>query len=352
MALRTHPLSLTSSDQTVLTVPEDQEATVNNLLVTGTGALTLKYYQAATDATYTIFAAKDVVDEIALDRSFNLASGDKLIGSDDGSNLTIFASAYYVGSSQGSAVLAYGPGPQTLVAGSMDAGYFGEVSAAEFYSGNRLALELGVTQGVLQSSDAGWLKFARSGKVIFVAKRSFMHSVSWDHLYARGLVYGTNDDGNAPRGEPVNQRTIVEHGGNRFVVRLMTGANADPFDDTDDLFYDEGMVDLNIGGGSEWNELMYRVCADTPTDDGTDGMRADRHGGPQIGDNWAEFTASELNISSGNGRDAWCQEQSASIASDRVIRGNTGVADFGRRTATDTHARRGWRPALELITDH
>src|SRR5690554_811579 len=141
MALRTHPLALTTSDQTVLTVPQGQEATCNNILVTGTGSLTLKFHEAATGTTHTVFDAKSITDEIALERSFNLASGDQLIASGDG--LSIFVSAYYVGSSQGSAVLAFGPGPQELASGDMNAGYFGEVSASEFYSGDRLALELG-----------------------------------------------------------------------------------------------------------------------------------------------------------------------------------------------------------------
>jgi len=349
MALRTHPLALTTSDQTVLTVPQGQEATCNNILVTGSGALTLKFFEAATGVTHTIFGGKSVTDEIALDRSFNLASGDQLIASDDGSGLSLFVSAYYVGSNTTSAVLAYGPGPQTLAAGDMTAGYFGEVSAAEFYSGDRLALELGVTEGTLQNSEAGWLKFARNGKVLFVAKQTFMYSVSWDHLYARGIVYGVDGDGPNPRGTPTNQRTIVEHGGNRFVARLLTGANADPFAESDPLFFTADMVDMDIGAGSEWNELMYRVHTDVPTSDGTDGMTADRHGGAQDGANWANFSNSDLNVGTGNGRATWCQEMSDTTSSHRAIRGSADVAYFLRYLAYRTSSHYGWRPALELI---
>lgn len=350
MSLRTHPLALTTSDQVVLTVPEGQEATCNNILCTGTGSLTLKFKEAATGTTHTVFAGKSVTDEIALERSFNLASGDQLIASGDG--LSIFVSAYYVGSNAGSAVLAYGPGPQTLQAGDMTAGYFGEVSAAEFYSGDRLALELGVTEGVLQNSNAGWLKFASKGKVLFIAKQSFMHSVSWEHLYSRGIVYGVDGDGKNPRGTPTNQYTTVEHAGNRFLVRLMAGAHADPFAESDPLFFTEDMVDMDVGGGSEWNTLMYRVHADVPTADGTDGMRADRHGGPQVGGNWATFTNSDLNVAVGNGRHTWCQEMSDTTAATRATRGNDGVAYFGRSYAYGTSSNLGWRPALELIPNH
>lgn len=350
MSLKTHALVLSGSDQTILTVPQGAEATVHSLLCTGSGALTLKYRNAASGTTFTVFSGKSVTDELGLEKPLNMSSGDSLIAS--GSGLSVFASTYYIGSGSGSDVLPYGPGPQELVAGDMNAGYFGEVPASELYSGDRLAFELAVTEGVLQNSDAGWLKFAHNGKVLFIAKQTLMHSVTWDHLYARGIVYGTDDDGKAPRGTPVNQRTVVEHGGNKFVVRLMTGAVSDPFPDSDPLFFTDDMYQMDIGGGSEWNDLMYRVCVDVPSDPSVDGMAADRHGGPQIGDNWASFPASSLNIGSGNGRNTWCQEQSDSSSTLRVRRGGGDVAYFGRNDAYYTASLPGWRPVLELIPSH
>ena len=347
MTLRTHALALTGIDQSVLTVPQGQEATCNSILCTGTGDLTLKFKEAATGTTHTVFSSKAVTDEIALERSFNLSSGDQLIASGDG--LSIFVSAYYVGASQGSAVLAFGPGPQELQGGDMQSGYFGEVSAGEFYSGNRLALELGVTEGTLQNSDAGWLKFASKGKVLFIPKQTFMYGVSWDHLYSRGIVYGTDDAGKAPRGTPTNQLTTVEHGGNRFIVRLATAASADPFPDSDSLFLTDEMVDMDIGAGSEWNTLIYRVCADVPTADGADGMRKAGHGGPQVGDNWAEFSGAELNITSGDGSYTWGQEQSEVTSTGRVVRGYHNVAHFVRDGANVVSSYLGWRPVLELV---
>ena len=257
----------------------------------------------------------------------------------------------YVSTSTG-AGLAFGPGPQELVAGNMTAGFFGQVSASELYSGERLSFELGVTEGTLQNSEAGWLKFARNGRILFVAMQTFMYGVSWDHLYSRGIVYGTDDAGKAPRGTPTNQLTTVEHGGNRFIVRLATVASADPYPDSDSLFDTDEMVDMDIGAGSEWNTLIYRVCADVPTADGADGMQKDRHGGPQVGDNWAEFSSAELNITSGNGRYTWGQEQSEVSSTDRALRGYIDVAYFGRNNADTVGSIRGWRPALELIPNN
>jgi hypothetical protein len=112
------------------------------------------------------------------------------------------------------------------------------------------------------------------------------------------------------------------------------------------------MVDIDVGGGSEWNDLIYRVHVDIPTSDGTDGMMADRHGGPQVGDNWAEFSGAELNITSGNGRYTWGQEQSEVHSTGRALRGYTDVAYFGRNNADAVGSIRGWRPALELIPNN
>lgn len=350
MALKTHAAALTGSDQTLFTVPQGTEATAHSILCTGNGSLTLKYFHAASNTTHTIFNGKAVTDEVALEKSFNLEAGDRFIAS--GNGLRIFVSVYYVGSNAGSAVLTYGPGPQELIAGDMNAGYFGVVSAAEFYSGTRLAFELGVTEGTLQNSNAGWLKFARHGKVLFVAKQSFMHTVSWDHLYARGIVYGTNDNGKSPRGTPTNQYTTVEHGGNRFVVRLMTGAGADPFDDSSELFFTDYMYQLDVGAGSEWNDLVYRVHSAVPGDPATDGMTADRHGGPQVGANWANLSNSDLNVGTGSGCLTWTQQTSAVASADRAHRGNLNLADFHRRTGSTASSVYGWRPALELIPNY
>lgn len=249
------------------------------------------------------------------------------------------------------APLSTGPGPQVLASGDGADGWYGEVSAEDLFTGDELASILGVTEGASQNSDAGWLKFQSEGKVLFVAKRPFRHSISWDHLYSRGIVYGTDDNGANPRGTPVNQRTTVKLGGNEYIVRLMTCAHADPFAESDPLFFTADMHQMDVGGGSEWNRLIYRVNAAVPSEPSIDGLRADRHGGPQVGDNWASYTNSDLGHN-GNGRACWGQEMSDTISSYRVTRGNDVVASFSRYLASRTYSYHGWRPALELITDN
>jgi hypothetical protein len=245
--------------------------------------------------------------------------------------------------------LAFGPGPQTLIAGDMTAGFFGEVSADELFRGDELALMVGVTEGVAISSGVSWLKFAHNNKIKYYPMGNFRHTVSWDHLYSRGIVYGTDDTGVAPRGTATNQLTTVEKDGSKFIVRLPTGANADPYAESDPLFFTDDMHQMDIGGGSEWNELIYRVCADVPSDPLTDGTRADRHGGPQVGANWASYTLSQLGIS---GRYSWCQEHSDTTSAYRVYRGEVDLANFSRYFGSYTPSYYGWRPCLELIPNN
>lgn len=234
-----------------------------------------------------------------------------------------------------------GPGPADLVAGDMWSGYFGEVSHEQLFAGDELATELGVDEGELQNSEAGWFKFAWRGQVIYIAKQNFMHSVSWDHLYSRGIVYGTDDNGLYPRGNPTNQHTEVSKDGFGFICQLMTGAQTDPIDTSERN--EEYSSTLGLGAGSMWNELMYRVAADIPVS--PNGLIAD--GGAQFGDNWAEFSDADLNFS-GNGRFCWQQETASDSTSDRVLRGTDRVSGFGSLTASGTSASRGWRPCLVL----
>lgn len=234
-----------------------------------------------------------------------------------------------------------GHGPVNLIAGDMWAGYFGEVSSETLFRGDDLALELGVDQGVLQNEDAGWLKFAWRGQIIYIAKRSFMHSVSWDHLYARGIVYGTDDNGRFPRGAATNQHTIVAKDNFEYIVGLMTGAASDPIDTS--LREETYSSTLGLGAGSEWNELIYRVHQDIPV--APNGLTFD--GGAQFGENWEEFTDADLNIT-GNGRFKWCQETASDSTSTRVRRGVGRISYFLRSSASNPGTNDGWCPRLVL----
>ncbi len=194
-------------------------------------------------------------------------------------------------------------------------------------TGTSLADNLGLsaTGAVLQNNDSGWLKFVHQGKVKYIAKKSFMHSVSWNDIAKAEAVYGN--------------RTI-RIGSNLFRVSILSGAEADP-----SSWVTASTATANKGAGSEWNQLIYRVCSVIPTDGATT-----YHGGKQIGSNWKDFTEADLNIT-GNGGYAWCKETLGYNTSSRVDRGGSSLSYFNGGTSSGAGTAFGWRPCLTLISE-
>lgn len=129
------------------------------------------------------------------------------------------------------------PGAETPVAGNANYGYFGEVAAADFINGADLCALLGVTEGTLINSTAGWLKVAKDGQRYLISKMCIRHTISWNALNALGLVYGER---------------LVEIQGGLYAVRLLST--------------------------TEWDALIYPLHTNYKT--------------------WAEFTDAQLGITS------------------------------------------------------
>ena len=142
------------------------------------------------------------------------------------------------------------PGAQGPIAGNTEYGFYGEVSAANFISGNDLCTAIGLDVGVLQNSDAGWLKFAKDGTQLLLAMKTLMHTVSWNDINAAGAVWG----------KP------IKIGGSAYIVRLLSTV--------------------------EWDRLMYPVHVD-------------------YGE-WAQYTNAELNVGVGDGKYCWTSTPSGS----------------------------------------
>ncbi len=216
-----------------------------------------------------------------------------------------------------------GPGPKTLAVGTTDHGWYGEVASADLIDGTALAALVGLSAGTAQESTSGWLKFALNGKVLFVAKRPLRHTVSWNQLDQAGVVYGKE----------------VTIGTDRFLVRLIRGANSDPT-------VGQTGYDMPLTHGSEWNRLMYHVH------DGVHGNNSNTMAseGITVGD-FAQYADADLFVRTGNGRLTICQERISTIDSvDRLYRGHNGISSSGAVNATQTPSiAYGWRPVLELI---
>ncbi|MFY9376721.1 MAG: hypothetical protein WAP58_00785, partial [Peptococcia bacterium] len=184
------------------------------------------------------------------------------------------------------------PGPGYLAAGSMNEGYFGFVSAGQLISGASLAQAIGLSAGTSQFSDAGWLKWVKNNKIMFVAKKTLRHSIAWDQIDAVGAVFG--------------DKTVVI-GGFTYKVRLLTGGKHP--------------------GGGEWNVLMYGVHKDQSP-------------------NWDSFNDTDLHVGTGNGHRSWCQEVQGGLY---TLRGGEGITGFIGSTPENKTSINGWRPCLELV---
>jgi len=177
------------------------------------------------------------------------------------------------------------PGPQTLSGGDESGGYFGEVSALDLISGEDLCSVIGLTAGTLQESDAGWLKYYNNNEIIYVAKRTFRHTVSWNHINAVGAIFG-------------DKKIVI--GNHVYAVRaLSTG---------------------------EWNKLIYPVHVNYGT--------------------WASFTNTDIRVASGDGRATWT---STPDGSSRVHRGYDSVEYSNYTLPSSAQSNFGFRPVLVYL---
>jgi len=215
------------------------------------------------------------------------------------------------------------PGPNMLVKGTMQEGYFGLVTSAEMITGDALTTLVGIAQGTSQNSTTNWLKFAYKGKVLFVAQKPIRYDLSWDAINNVGAVMGTKQ---------VAIKSL------NYKARLLKGALTNPCEDTAN---DNGVR------GSEWNRLMCAVHEQAKNKN----WAYPQYVEADIQDFGTYFTDADLitNSSAGNGSYSWCQETIKSVSSYRVYRGNNGVSDSGWSASSYTGSRFGWRPVLELI---
>lgn len=182
-------------------------------------------------------------------------------------------------------------GNRTIVAGTTDYGFYGEVFSADFISGDDLANLIGLTTGISQNSDAGWLKVVDGSKMLLIAKKTFRHSISWNNIDTVNGVFGR----------------IINIDGVKYILRLLST--------------------------TEWDRFMYPLHVDHP------------NGVP----NWANYSDCDLLVhnSCGNGSYSWT---STPQSSNRVSRGYNGVSYSRNYTPSTADGYFGWRPVLELLS--
>lgn len=219
------------------------------------------------------------------------------------------------------------PGSSTLIGGNMQAGFFGEVPASEFITGDELARLIGLTAGTSQYSNEPWLKFAYEGDILYIAKKTFRYSISWDNISKVNAVYGDRIE------------TIK---GIKYAIMLPRGTGKDVQPDPKVMISEfKGAVNHN----SMWNKLMLPIHKNAPSN----WVNPDNVKSPT--ENWnVRYTDADLltHYSNGKGSYSWCQE-TVYCSSSRLYRGNIGVScseEYASFTAYDYF---GWRPALKLV---
>lgn len=229
-----------------------------------------------------------------------------------------------------------GPGPQTLMGGDHEVGYYGDLLSVNFITltGLRAALNFNVGSTIVDAPV--WMKFAYKGKTLFIPSQPLASGISWKALYDAGLVYGTNDDGSSLyTGAKVNQRRTVKIGLETFIVRLMTTAAPRP---DRGIVYPGGTIELPTQTiGSEWDDLIYRVCEWVPS--------------TQRGSNFGSKTRSDFNSFSS----CLKQELVVDTPTNCIMRGTSTLSTKGALSNASISPINGaaqWRPVLELIPDY
>lgn len=226
-----------------------------------------------------------------------------------------------------------GPGPDVILAGDNDSGYFGRLSSTEIITGDSLADALGITSGIAQNSDTDWMKFYLDGKVLFIPVLPIRYGVSWYSLYLLGAVYGDGLNIMPHIGTSVEQDAVVKAKGYNFRVRLMKGSLLDPYQGRLGTTNTEDVYTV----GSEWDKLMHSVTSAST---------------PNLGhEKWDSLSLADLGLSTGSGRYTLCQETISANSARRLARGYYGIFNSHYTVFNEASNNLGYRPVLELLVN-
>lgn len=215
------------------------------------------------------------------------------------------------------------PGPKRLKGGNLQAGFYGEVKASEFITGDELARRISLTAGISQFSNEPWLKFSYMGKVEFIAKKPFRNSISWDAINNVNAVFGSR---------------MIKIGNHTYKVRLMKGKTEGKQNDSSSH---RGVINHN----SEWNKLMLPIHENAPSN----WENKDNVNSPT--ENWnIGYTDKDLYTENNSWAASWswCQEYAESTAY-RIFRGFGDIDGSSSREPYTDSKTLSWRPVLELV---
>ena len=205
--------------------------------------------------------------------------------------------------------------------------------------------------GVSDNLEVEWLKFYDNGYIIFIPKRPLLNNITWYEInnVLGNCAVGKEIKIDLRRMNPLINSTYSN--GNLISVRcrLMTGGNIQPF--IYGNINERGVKNNALCMGSEWNRLMYRICDQIPSDTFA-GVVQGYSGGKQIGDNWFNFTGSDLGFNASNdlGRVTFTQEycyyQNTAYVLHRANVPGVGLVIYNAPSGRSPDG--GFRPALVL----
>lgn len=214
-------------------------------------------------------------------------------------------------------VIPDAPGPATLAAGNDTDGYFGTMTAAEMFTSSELATACGIgSQGVMLNDSTRWIKAVIDRKIVYYPMLPLRYGLSYNALNDAKLLTKA-------------QNTRVTKFGRQFIVRAFIADGPGP-----------AQMDVPAGtGASEFNRLIYRVCADTPP-----GVSVTK---------FANFTLAELGMPLAAGCCYICIGRATNSYIQRNGGGgtdaSTGWYTMQTPSASLADQYRGWRPLLELV---
>lgn len=203
--------------------------------------------------------------------------------------------------------------------------FLGEVPTSGFINGTELASAIGLTAGTAQHTNEPWLHFELDGKTLYVAKKPYRRSVTWNQINAVGAVFGSC-------------RVVID--GLEYKVRLLKTAVGDTYAGSIGLYDPEG------AWGSEWNRLFYPLVPN-PTRKPVGGLSGEGILYGSLG-NYTEVDL-VVHTSAGSGSLCWCQETASTSPTYRILRGYQGVSYLIWDLASRVSSHYGWRPVLELV---
>lgn len=186
-----------------------------------------------------------------------------------------------------------------IIKGNWALGYLGQVLGKDLITTGSLASLVGLGTSRTITPDSVWLKFSYYGQIMYIAQKTVVNQISYNNLITAGLI---------------NRTKLATIGKDRYYVGTP-----------------RGLGDL---GSNEWEDLIYRVHRDDPTNT-----------------HWEVFTNANMNIGLDDNDNPIIGDQTIISDTDGLYysRGATALTSKELIGAGGVNNYIAWRPLLILI---